>query len=349
MPTVLLEIRDLHAYFATKDGLVKAVNGVSLSLERDSVLGLVGESASGKTVTALSILRLLPFPGEIVSGSIRYNGAELLGLKAEEMRHIRGREISMIFQDAMSSLNPVIQVGRQIEEIMLAHTGMAVGEARDMAADLLSQMGIPDARSMLDRYPFQLSGGMAQRVMMAMGLALRPTILIADEPTSNLDVTLQAEMLHRLSLLRQENSSAILLITHDLGVIAQMADQVAVMYGGFIVEQARTRDLFARPIHPYTWGLMQALPRIDSPARALTPLPGSPPRMIDPPDECPFLNRCPKAINRCRSDPRPVLQEVEEGHGVACYNPVTLEDSQLRQPTIGPGDRPSLPGREFPD
>ena len=322
MPKTLLEVRDLHTYFLTKEGTVKAVNGVSFTLEEDSVLGLVGESGSGKTVTALSILQLVPFPGKIVEGSITYNGQNLLDMSTERLRALRGQEISLIFQDSGAALNPVIPIGRQVEEIMLEHTDMGKRQARATAEDLLKQMGIPDSRRMLDQYPFQLSGGMAQRVMMAIGVALNPRVLIADEPTSNLDVTLQAEMLQRLRRLRQENHSAIMLITHDLGVIAQMAERVVVMYGGTVVEQATTRDLFARPYHPYTWGLFQALPRLDAPQRSLTPLRGAPPQMMDPPDQCPFLHRCSKATAECRTSPRPPLDEVAENHWVACYNTI---------------------------
>ena len=322
MPQALLEVKDLHTYFFTKEGTVKAVNGVSLTLDEDSVLGIVGESGSGKTVTALSVLQLVPFPGRIVEGSISYGGENLLDLPTERLRAIRGQEISLIFQDSGAALNPVIPIGQQVEEIMLEHTDMSKRQARNVAEDLLRQMGIPDARRMLGQYPFQLSGGMAQRVMMAIGVALNPRVLIADEPTSNLDVTLQAEMLQRLRRLRQENHSAIMLITHDLGVIAQMAEQVVVMYGGTVVEYASTRDLFKRPYHPYTWGLFQALPRLDDPRRSLTPMRGAPPQMMDPPDQCPFLHRCSKATAECRTSPRPALEEVAAGHLVACYNTI---------------------------
>ena len=242
------------------------------------------------------------------------------------MRQIRGREIALIFQDAGSALNPVITVGSQVEEIMLEHTEMSKRQATARAAELLSEMGIADAKQVLGRYPFQLSGGMAQRVMLAIGVALGPKVLIADEPTSNLDVTLQAEILQRLKQLRDERQTTILLITHDLGVIAQMADTVAVMYGGSIVEMADTRTLYRRPLHPYTWGLFQTLPRLDSPARGLRPLRGNPPQMIDPPDRCPYVDRCPKAVNPCRTEPMPSLVEIEPGHRVACYNPIAYPD-----------------------
>ena len=322
MATPILEIQDLHTYFKTKEGMVKAVNGVSLRLEEDRVLGVVGESGSGKTVTALSIMQLVPIPGEIVSGKILYDGVDLLGLSSEQMRRLRGREISLIFQDAGAALNPVISIGQQVEEILQEHTDMSRRRIRDMATDLLHQMGIPDARSMMSRYPFQLSGGMAQRVLLAIGMALKPRILVADEPTSNLDVTLQAEMLHRMRQLREENKTAILLITHDLGVIAQMADTVAVMYGGTIVEYADTRTLYSKPLHPYTWGLFQAMPRLDSDTKSLKPIRGAPPTMLDAPDECPFLDRCHKAVNQCRTGPAPKLIDVEPGHKLACYNPM---------------------------
>ena len=327
MPNPILEVQDLHTHFATKQGVVKAVNGVSLTLEEDSVLGLVGESGCGKTVTALSILRLVPFPGEIVSGRIRYDGTDLLALNEREMRRIRGKEISLVFEDAGVALNPVIPVGQQVAEIMLAHTDMTKRQARYRSGVLLAEMGIPDVLSTLDRYPFQLSGGMAQRVMLAIGMALKPRLLIADEPTSNVDVTIQAEMLQRLRAMREENRSAILLITHDLGIIAQMADTVAVMYGGMIVETAETPALFARPLHPYTWGLLQTLPRLDSPDQPLRGIRGAPPQMLDPPDQCPFLHRCPKAVNQCRLDPKPALVEMEPGHRVACYNPMGSDGS----------------------
>lgn len=320
MARTLLEINDLHTHFPTKDGTVKAVNGVSLQLKEDSILGLVGESGSGKTVTALSVLRLLPSPGQTVRGRVWYQNQDLLRLQPEEMRRIRGQEIALIFQDAGSSLNPVITVGQQVEEAVLAHTDMSSREARARAVELLTEMGIPDPKGVLGRYPFQLSGGMAQRVMLAIGVAHRPKVLIADEPTSNLDVTLQAEILQRLRQLRDERHTAILLITHDLGVIAQMADTVAVMYGGSIVETADTPTLFKRPLHPYTWGLFQSLPRLDGRLSSLQPLRGAPPKMIDPPDRCPYVDRCPKAVTACRTQPMPRLVEVEPGHWLACYN-----------------------------
>ncbi len=321
----ILEIKNLHTYFPTREGIVKAVNGVSMSLERDTVLGVVGESGSGKTVTALSILGLVPFPGRIVHGEVLYEGRDLVRESDNQLRRIRGREVSLIFQDAASALNPVISIGDQVQELMLEHTSISKREAQSMAAELLGNMGIPDAREMLRRYPFQLSGGMAQRVMMAIGVALKPKVLIADEPTSNLDVTLQAEILQRLRTLREESGTSIMLITHDLGVIAQMAQTVAVMYGGYVVEFAATPALYRRPMHPYTWGLFQSLPRLDRPGQQLKPMTGAPPQMMDPPDQCPFLHRCAKATVECRTSPRPPLVEAESGHSLACYNPMELE------------------------
>ena len=320
--SAILHIEDLHTHFTSKEGTIKAVNGVSLELGEDTVLGLVGESGSGKTMTALSIMQLVPFPGKIVQGKIVYDGRDMMTMGERDLRKLRGNEVSLIFQDAGAALNPVVQIGQQVEEVMLEHAPVTKRQARNRAVELLVQMGIPDAAKMLDRYPFQLSGGMAQRVLMAIGIAQKPRVLIADEPTSNLDVTLQAEMLHRLRLLHEEAHTSILLITHDLGVIAQMAQAVAVMYGGSIVEYADTITLYKRPLHPYTWGLFQALPRMDSPERSLQPLAGTPLTMLDPPDRCPFLERCNKAVNECRTEPRPAQVELEPGHYLACYNPI---------------------------
>ena len=323
MSEVILRVEDLHTQFFTREGVVKAVNGVSFELRQGSILGVVGESGAGKSVTALSILRLVPFPGRIIQGSIYFNGLNLLPLKDEELRNIRGKEISMVFQDPMAALNPVLPIGTQVEETLLAHTNISKRAATEMAIDLLRQMGLPDAKHTLSQYPFQLSGGMAQRVMLAMAVALKPKVLIADEPTSNLDVTLQAEILQRLKRLRDEQGSSIILITHDMGVIAQMADEVAVMYAGSIIEYASTKELFQRPSHPYTWALFKTLPRLDDASdRGLVPLRGSPPDLIDLPDQCPYLPRCQKAINDCRLNPNPDLSEVGPNHYAACYNVV---------------------------
>ncbi|MBI4233609.1 MAG: ABC transporter ATP-binding protein [Chloroflexi bacterium] len=325
MAQPILEVRDLHTHFFTREGVVKALNGVSFTLHQGQILGLVGESGAGKTVTALSILRLVPYPGRIVQGEVLFKGQNLLSMSNEEVRRIRGREIATVFQDAQAALNPTLTVGSQVEEVLLAHTQMSKKQARGVAAELFHHMGLPDPKHVLDQYPFQISGGMAQRVMLAMALALEPEILIADEPTSNLDVTLQADILLRLRALQRERSASILLITHDLGVIAQMAEDVAVMYAGSLVEYAETKALFRHPSHPYTWGLFQALPRVDNPTATLHPMRGSPPNLVDLPEQCPFLPRCPKATNICRLNPKPPLQEKEQGHQAACYNEVRYE------------------------
>jgi oligopeptide/dipeptide ABC transporter ATP-binding protein len=322
----LLEVKDLHTYFYTREGVVKAINGVSLSLYQGQVLALVGESGSGKSMTALSILRLVPYPGRIVQGEIWFDGRRLADLNDREMRRIRGREISIVFQDASAALNPVLTIGTQMEEILLAHSDITKSKAREVCADLLWEMGLAEPRRLMEEYPFHLSGGMAQRVMLAMALAPQPRLLIADEPTSNLDVTLQAEILQRLRRLQKEQHASILLITHDMGVVAQMADTVAVMYAGSIMETGDTPSLFRHPTHPYTWGLFRALPRVDQQARSLTPIPGLPPDLIDLPDQCPFLPRCPKATVQCRINPRPPLEEVEPTHAAACYNRIRHED-----------------------
>ncbi|MFQ5875213.1 MAG: ABC transporter ATP-binding protein [Dehalococcoidia bacterium] len=319
---VILEIRDLHSYFFTKDGVVKAVNGVNLSLKRQMVLGILGESGCGKTTTALSILDLLPFPGEVVDGEIIFKGKDLLGMDEEEIRLVRGNEISISFQDATSALNPVTTVGSQVEEVITAHYEVSPEEARDRAVEALERMELPDPGDLAQRYPFQLSGGMSQRVMMAMALALEPEVLIADEPTSAVDVTVQAYMVDRLRKLKEERSASIILISHDLGVIAQLADMVAVMYAGSIVEYSDTTTVFQRPSHPYTAALIESVPRIDRPDRRLKALGGTPPSLLDPPDECPFIPRCNKALSKCRTSPQPDLEELEPGHGVACYNRV---------------------------
>ena len=321
----VLRVENLHSYFHTREGTVKAVNGVSFSLRENSILALVGESGSGKSVTALSILGLIPYPGRVEQGRILLNGVDLVTMKPSELRAVRGKEIGIVFQDPRSSLNPVIPIGTQVEEVLLAHSDVSKREARDWSERLLVEMGLPDAGDLLRRYPFQLSGGMCQRVMLSIALALRPKVLIADEPTSNLDTTLQAAILEHLRRLKQEHGTAILLITHDMGVVAQMADEVAVMYGGHIVEHADTRSLFERPLHPYTWGLFRALPRLDNVQRSLVAMRGTAPDMMDPPEECPFIPRCPKATNTCRQNPMPPLEEIESGHRVACFNVMSYD------------------------
>ena len=320
-----LKVEDLRVTFSAPDGIVKAVNGVSFSIEKGSVLCLVGESGAGKSTVALSLLGLLPESATVEGGRAYFNGINLLSLPTTELQNIRGKEISMVFQDPRASLNPILTIGTQVEEIVLAHTNTSKADANRIANDMLREMGLPDPKRILNQYPFQISGGMCQRVMLSIALALRPKILIADEPTSNLDVTLQAEILGRLKRLCKELNSALLLITHDMGVVANMADKVAMMYGGNIVEYADVGPLFQHPYHPYTWGLFQSLPRLDRAGGRLRSLRGNPPTLINMPDQCPYLDRCPKAINRCRLEPRPHLTEMEVGHWAACYNNIRYD------------------------
>ncbi|MBI4282404.1 MAG: ABC transporter ATP-binding protein [Chloroflexi bacterium] len=320
----VLRIENLHTYFYTREGVVKAVNGVNLSVKDDSILGIVGESGSGKSVTALSVLRLVPYPGKITEGSVYFAGMNLLEIDTEQLLSVRGKDIAMIFQDARGSLNPIETIGNQISEILLAHSPMSVREAVQRTIRLLAEMDLPEP--VFKQYPFQLSGGMAQRAMIAMATAWQPKILIADEPTSNLDMTVQADVLARLQRLRAERHSAIVLITHNMGVIAHMAQEVAVMYAGTVVEYTDTRSLFQYPYHPYTWALLQSIPRLDEPERALQPIRGSSPDPIDLPDQCPYMPRCPKASNQCRLNPKPPLKEIDPGHQVACYNPIEHSD-----------------------
>jgi|TARA_B110000263_G_C15213712_1_gene466487 oligopeptide/dipeptide ABC transporter ATP-binding protein len=314
----LLRIDNLHTHFFSKEGVVKAANGVDLSVRQNSILGIVGESGSGKTVTVLSMLRLIPYPGEIIRGSVYFKGLDLLSVDEEQLLTIRGRHISMIFQDPKGSLNPLETIGDQISEIILAHEMVSIQEAIDRTRDLLREVDLP--QQVFNQYPFQISGGMAQRAMIAMATAWRPDLLIADEPTSNLDMTIQADILNRLKEMQNQNKSSIILITHNLGVIAQMADQLAVMYGGSIMEVGDTVSLFEHPMHPYTLGLMQSVVRLDQANKRLNPIPGNPINPFNMTDQCPYLSRCPKASNECRLNRKPPLVEVSTGHKVACYN-----------------------------
>jgi len=322
----LLKIEDLTVSFGTAAGRVKALNNVNLTLNEGEVLCVVGESGSGKSTLALAIMGLLPHNTEISDGRIMYRDIDLLRADADTMRDLRGREISLVFQDAQSALNPIEAIGPQLEEVILAHSDISLRSANQMAQDMLHEMGLADPKRVMGQYPFALSGGMCQRVMMAMALVMRPKLLIADEPTSGLDVTLQAEILRRIRDLVKEQNSSVLLITHDMGVVAAMANTVGVIYAGNVVETAEVVPLFKRPQHPYTWSLLQALPRIDDPDKRIEPLPGSPPDMIKLPEECPFLPRCFKAQSHCRDHPKPKLEEIERMHQVACYNPVVPTD-----------------------
>lgn len=323
----ILRIENLVAEFNTPDGIVNAVNNVSLTLKHGNTLAITGESGSGKSTLALCILNLLPHPGHIRSGTIYLEGEDLLKLSEEELRAKRGRDIAMVFQDPSTGLNPVLSVGQQVEEIITTHLDVSKKEAKRRAVEVLSQIGLPDPEEIVTRYPFQLSGGMAQRVMIAIATALNPKVLILDEPTSALDVTVQAGILEDLVQLQTRNGTSIILIAHDLGIVAKMATDVAVMYAGSIVEQSEAATLYARPRHPYTWSLLASRPRWDQ--ERSEPLPairGTPPSLINLPDQCAFLPRCPKAVNACRESSSPSLRAVEPGHLAACYNPMYLAD-----------------------
>ena len=318
----VLRVENLKVRYRTPLGDVNAVNDVNFSLQERSILCLVGESGSGKTTIALALLGLLPDTAEVLTGSVSFQGVDLLRIPGGRLRRLRGQEISMVFQDPPSALNPIETIGTQIEELIRTHTDKTKAEAYHMAEEALVEMGLPDPRLILTRYPFELSGGQCQRVMLGMSLVLRPKVLIADEPTSNIDVTLQAEIMDRLKSHCKDLGCSIVWITHDMGVVAHMADEVAVMYGGSIVEHSGVYSLFRRPYHPYTWGIFQSLPRLDQADRRLEPLRGNPPDLLNLPDQCPYVDRCPKAVNRCRVDPMPLLKTIEDDHLVACYNTV---------------------------
>jgi peptide/nickel transport system ATP-binding protein len=316
-----LKIRNLHTYFFTDDGVAKAVDGVDLELEEGGTLGVVGESGCGKSVTALSIMRLIPEPpGKIVQGEILFNGTDLLTFAEEDMRKIRGRSISMIFQEPMTSLNPVFQVGDQISEVLRLHEGLSRKEAWDRSIEMLKLVGIPSPERRVAEYPHQLSGGMRQRTMIAMALACNPKLMIADEPTTALDVTIQAQILELINRLQQEKGMSVILITHNLGVIAETARKVAVMYAGRIVEYAAVDLLFGDPKHPYTQGLLKSIPRLDEEhgrKQKLETIPGLVPSLLDLPSGCKFSNRCQYVFDRCKEEPR--LIEADRGHFVRCW------------------------------
>jgi len=318
----ILRIEDLYVQFETAAGQVKAIYGVCFVQDEEQVFCLVGESGSGKSTLALAIMGLLPPNASVLQGRIVFDGVDLRTASAAHMRNIRGKEISLIFQDAQAALNPTQTVGVQLEEVILAHEDITPRGANLMAQDILKDLGLPDPRRTMGQYPFSLSGGMCQRVMLAIGLVLSPKLLIADEATSSLDVTLQAEILARLKYLCRELHSSILLITHDMGIVAHMANHVGVMYAGAMVETAEVIPLFQGPRHPYTWSLLQSVPRMDEVRRRLRPLQGTPPDMVNLPEQCPFLPRCPKSLSECRFNRRPDLAEVSPRHEVACFNPV---------------------------
>ncbi len=316
----VLDVKDLKTVFKTRRGEVHAVNNVSFHLEPGELLGVVGESGSGKSVTMMSLIGLLPMPpAEVRNGTVMFEGQDLLTATDEQLRAIRGARIGMIFQDPMTSLNPVFNVGYQIMEPLRKHMGLNKAQARDRAVELLDLVGIPDSRRRLEDYPHQFSGGMRQRVMIAIALACDPKVLIADEPTTALDVTIQAQILELIKDLRQKLGMAIVWITHDLGVIAGIADRVMVMYGGQVVEQAPVRELFANPQHPYTRMLLETVPSVTRDrVKRLQVIEGQPPILARPPDSCPFNARCPHAFDRCRSE-NPLRTPVGPKHDAACF------------------------------
>jgi peptide/nickel transport system ATP-binding protein len=316
----LLTVEDLRVQFWTSRGTVHAVNGISFDVAPGDTLGIVGESGCGKSVTSLALLGILPRAGKVTSGTAMFGDRDLFRLSDRELRRIRGRDIAMIFQDPMTSLNPVLTIGRQIREALDTHFDLSKAEANKRVADLLDQVGIPSSELRLKDYPHQFSGGMRQRAMIAMALANDPDILIADEPTTALDVTIQAQILELIARLKDEFDSAVILITHDLGVVAGIADRIAVMYAGRIVEFGPKRDLFYDPQHPYAWGLLGSIPRLDRPKQErLHSIAGIPPSLIDPPDGCRFRPRCPHAFDRCIAEPALEARAGDERHLDRCW------------------------------
>ena len=354
----LLEVKDLRTHFFTMDGVVKAVDGVSYELNEGETLGLVGESGCGKSVSALSIMRLIPDPpGKIINGQILFEGEDILSVSMANMRHIRGAKISMVFQEPMTSLNPVLTVDRQITETLQLHKGMSMSEAHRESIDLLFKVGIPDPESRIKQYPHQFSGGMRQRVMIAMALSCNPRLIIADEPTTALDVTIQAQILELMKSLTAETGVALIVITHNLGVVARYADRVNIMYAGKIIERGPAKEIYANPRHPYTVGLLKSVPRLDQPRKAkLEPIEGQPPDLVNLPPGCAFRARCRWAIDKCATD-LPPLMETGEGHWSACWQsdllgPSTLEtnlsiDSQAQSSAIdSQAEAETLPPQE---
>lgn len=336
--TVLMEVKDIRVQFHTQEGIVYAVNGVSYNLHEGETLGVVGESGSGKSVHALAVMGLLPSPPADIEGSVNFRGRELFDLSPSQKRLVRGAEIAMIFQDPMTSLNPVLTIGRQITEALKLHLGMDNEQARNRAAELLAMVGIPLAEKRLDDYPHQFSGGMRQRAMIAMALSCNPQLLIADEPTTALDVTIQAQILDLVRRLRDKIGMAMIWITHDLGVVAGLADTLQVMYAGRIVERGTVKEIFRDTRHPYTLGLVNSLPRLDRKNQRLIPIYGAPPDMIKPPPGCPFSPRCPFAVDKCFTEEPPLLP-VDQGHPehiAACWVDVrTAEKTRPEQAIAG--------------
>ena len=332
----LLEVRELKTYFRTDDGIVKAVDGVTFSVEKGQTLGVVGESGCGKSVTCLSIMGLNPKATTISSGEVLFNGDDILHAPSAKLRDIRGNKIAMIFQDPMTSLNPVYTIGKQLEEAILLHRDVTKKEARSRSLELLKAVGIPRAERRIDDYPHQFSGGMRQRVMIAMALVNDPDLLIADEPTTALDVTTQAQILDLMMRLQQDFGSAIMMITHDLGVVAETADDVIVMYAAKIVEQGSAETIFKRPHHPYTWGLLGSLPRLDADVERLVQIKGQPPSLLNPPRGCRFHPRCPYVFARCKQEDPELLPVSNDGvHLQRCFLDEETKDREAQKLLAG--------------
>ncbi len=329
----LLKVENLTTKFFTEEGVVNAVNGVSFDLERGKILGIVGESGSGKSVMSLSILRLIPFPGRITDGRIFFDGEDITDASEERMRSIRGNRISMIFQDPMTSLNPVFKIGYQLTEAVLTHRDITYKEARELAIKSLAEVGIPEPEEAINRYPHEYSGGMRQRVMIAMALINNPDILIADEPTTALDVTVQAQILDLMQNLQREFNSSIILITHDLGVVAEVCDEVIVMYAGKVFEKGTVEEIFYKTGNPYTYSLLKSLPRLDIEQKKLTPIKGNPPSLINLPPGCPFEPRCDFAREICRQK-LPEMKKISDGHYSYCHfaNELKLNGGKVETP-----------------
>jgi len=335
MTEPLLDVQDLQVSFATEDGLVRAVDGVSFTLDRGEVVAIVGESGSGKSVTVMTLMGLTRSPNARFAGSARLRGGDLVTASEEELERVRGQEIAMIFQDPISSLSPVMRIGNQIAEQIRAHEKVSKADALDRAADLMERVGIPRARERLRAYPHEFSGGMRQRVMIAMALSLSPSVLIADEPTTALDVTIQAQILKEISQLSRESNSGVIFVTHDLGVVADVADRVLVMYSGRLVEQGTLDEIFYDPQHPYTWGLMGSVTRVDrDPPRRLPAIPGAPPSLLRAPEGCHFRPRCPHAFDRCREVP-PLESRLPDApdHLDRCW--LATEDKRVKREVGG--------------
>lgn len=323
MSEPVLSVRDLTVRYHGKESNVYAVDHVSFELQPGKVLALIGESGAGKSTAGLAILRLLGADAEVLDGHARFEGHDLLEMDEKELRRIRGHRIAMIFQDPVAGLNPVLSVGSQVAEMLTSHLPIKKKEANKRALEILYDVGLSDPERVAKSYPFQLSGGMCQRVMIGIATALDPAVIIADEPTSALDVTVQAQILHQLNQLRERRGTSIILITHDFGVVAQVADDVAVMYAGHIVETGNVMEMMKAPLHPYTHALLATLPRVDGSPGPLAAIPGHAPELAAPAEHCPFIPRCPKALNVCRAEPPPPLTAGESyAHPVACYNPV---------------------------